>query len=200
MNTSIAPFIALLITVLASCTHSAAPSPTTETNFWPLTQGSSWTYEGISSYTLTVAGDSTINGTLYTKAAKSSGGYDLFRMSDGGMLYARESDGSEIPLLLNNAPLGKTWAYTRTVRGATLHYQHTVAEVQGIRTVNSTTYNNVVKIDVYEIEKPHNGEHSEHTEQQKKLVMSRYYAHSVGLIESDAGVWGKFYLTKYSIK
>lgn len=108
-----------------------------------------------------------------------------------------ESDGSEIPILLNEAPFGKTWTYKRTVRGAVVTYQHTVAELHGIRTVHDTTYNDVLRIDVHEVEDPHG---SEHGEPQKKLVMSRYYARSVGLIESDAGIWGKVYLTKYSIK
>lgn len=197
MNTYIAFALGAIIALCTSCSSSTAPLQQPEqAEFWPLAQGSSWTYGGISSYTLTVVGDSTINSRVYTKAARSTGGYDLFFMSEGGMLYVRERDGNEVPVLLNGAPFGKTWTYKRIVRGVAVTYEHVVAELNGIRTVHDTTYKDVQRIDVYEVE---DARDNAHHEPEKKLVMSRYYARAVGLIESDAGTWGKVYLTTYHL-
>lgn len=191
--------IVLVVMMLFSCSKEMSTeegAATSKCDYAPYTQGSSFTYLNVSTggdstqYTLTVNGDTTINGNVYRKLGDSS----VFMCSNctGGVYTQIASilsfDGysaSDLRLtyLKDFLPAGSSWADTIEVSTAGITtrglLQYTIIQKGTNKVVNGYDYTDVIGIQV----------DASATAASATLpvgtVAVNYYARGIGLIESD---------------
>ena len=195
----------LTATALASCSNSSSPSspdttPTQTNNtqtadtYFPLTEGSTWTYVGIKNYTQTASGDSTIGGKSWKKITNTAGGIAYARWVGNklmGINIAPIVATDEICGL--DITLGAQWTFDINASGATNHYIF-VDSLQGQSvTVLGKTYSNVIVLHL-----------SDYVNYAGNNFLATeglyYYAKGIGLVKADFGVNGAVELQSYSIK
>lgn len=177
-----------------SDTTQQTPNQATTDTYFPLTEGSTWTYVGIRSYTETALGDSTIGGKSWKKLTS-----DI-----GGVAYARWV-GSKL-MGINISPIiapdeicglditqGAQWTFDLNAGGADNHYIF-VDSLQGQSiSVLGKNYSDVIVVHL-----------SDYLTYAGSSFLATealyYYAKGVGLVLADFGPSGKLELQSYSIK
>lgn len=185
-------------TLLMACSkeisHDGTGFPTCE--YAPYTTGSSFSYIDVNltqdtiAYTLTVSGDTTINGSTY-KIVKDDSVFFCSNCKDGNYtqiasiltFQGYKADSLQLTYLKENAPLGSSWSDTVTVSNGTLTtkavLQHSITQKGITKTVNGKDYLDViaVKLDASAIvlDNP----------VPIGTISTSYYAKGIGLIEAD---------------
>jgi hypothetical protein len=180
----------------SSNNNNTISNVTDSTSYQPLTHASTWTYTGAASYTVTVLGDTTVNGKSYRIIYNSgASGTGLVR-KDGPIYYNFSPTG--VPISgeftgLNETP-GSTWGYDLTsTPGTVTHYTFTNAAQGLTHNVLGKTYTKVIDVRLdytYTFNGVPAGSGTGHY----------YYAQGIGLIEADLGALGGSQLVSYSIK
>lgn len=193
--------LALALT-FSGCSDDDNPVGGTNTvyhGYSPLSTGSTWTYDFTSNgqtrqYTITVTGDSTMNGLKYNKTSNSlaSEQVSLSRRA-GDTIYSMY--GSDEVTTLVEKPVGAAWSYTVPAPNNSLNRQEFSVEEIGLkRTVNGKEYTDVMRVHLNTV--------IIYAGQELQEMGSDYYfAKNIGLIEYDAtNFGGSSTLVSYSIK
>ncbi|MBV8254612.1 MAG: hypothetical protein JO154_18570 [Chitinophaga sp.] len=191
--------IGLCAFLLISCSKEMSTendSPSSSCSYAPYTQGSSFTYLNVNqsndstSYTLTVNGDTTINGNVYRKIGDDkvfmcSGCANGIYTQIASILSFEGYTASDLRLTYLNdfLPVGSSWTDTiaATNNGATSTavLQYTIMGKGGNRMVNGKGYTDVITIQTDASATVMN------TILPLGTISTSYYAKGVGLIETD---------------
>lgn len=191
----------ILACLISSCSKEESQeggsitTPATNCAYAPYTAGSTFSYINISNsdtsdYTLTVVGDTTINGATYKKVGNDS----VFLCSgcDNGVytqvanlltFQGYHANDLKLTYLKDNVPAGGSWQDTITVNNGTISttgiLEFTVTEKDISKTVNGKEYENViaVRMDAYAI--------ILNNPVPVGTISTSYYSKGVGLIEAD---------------
>ena len=149
--------LALALVVLIACsdekTNPVNNNNNTSTfggNYYPISIGSSWTYEskvnGISSdYTQTVIGDTNIAGVKYYKVETTGNpNIGLYRKNNDSLVWL-DVNGKEFKTLVVGVPHTK-WSNRYVESGSGIAYEYEVLDTGLTRTVGNTTYKDVIRV------------------------------------------------------
>ncbi|MBF9252551.1 hypothetical protein I2I11_04530 [Pontibacter sp. 172403-2] len=193
----------LAVGTLMSCGKEDDPeaAPGAELDYLPTTTGSTWTYGGISPYTLTVTGTtSVINGKTYHEMESKQGTSvnKSYVLKEKGVYTAVgmvPAVGSlEIAILKEETPVGEPWEQTTSINGIDTKMTLTIVEKNVSKTVEGKTYNNVINVKM-ETSYIFMGE-----DLGVGLTTHYYFSKGIGLILSDFGANGQVPLLTYNIK
>lgn len=182
----------------AACADSNPAAPNdlgnTQSSFYPRSKGSTWTYTGDFSYTVTILGDTTLDGKTWTMLNNSIGGIGLLLFENNGYYSATlDKRDALLHFLKENAPVGTKWSFDYMVTTTTSTYDLEIKGVGLTRVVEGHTYTDVI----------HVHQTTSMTFQGQKIPYNEgdyYYAKGVGFIESDLGaLGGKVRLASYTI-
>ncbi|MFM2360753.1 MAG: hypothetical protein RLY16_2746 [Bacteroidota bacterium] len=191
------PILALFasLTLVFSCKKAPTPAANADA-YMNVSPNSSWNYREtnlatttITNYTITsTSRDTVINSRSYHIFNNSNGNKAQYYLISGNEYYefreiVNNSGGNKAELLYlkNNVSAGTTWQQNLTMNVSGLDVPvsiaYTLAETNGTRTVNGTTYNNVIKV---------NATISSSLVPAAQLTsdIQNYYAPGVGNIES----------------
>lgn len=188
---TIVPFAAIVMLalgMLGGCSKDD-PTPTGPEGsagpLMPLTDSSTWSYSGRSTYTLTVTGDSTIAGTKWKVMRHSIDGILLMR-KDSLDYYAYDPIGAKSVQVLRDADSGTTWMYEKTNAAFTpARYEYRMMERNMTLTVNSKEYKNVVHVHLDK-----SGFNTLDNTWHVTSTSDQYYARGTGLVREDFGSLG----------
>jgi len=191
--------IMLCVLMLISCSKEMSTEEgevNSKCDYAPYTQGSTFTYLNVSTggdstqYTLTVNGDTTINGNVYRKLGDSTA-FMCSNCTDGvytqiaSILSFDGYTASDLRLtyLKDFLPAGSTWSDTITVSAGGIStralLQYTIVQKGSNKVVNGHDYTDVIGIQI----------DASATTASATLpvgtVAVNYYARGIGLIESD---------------
>lgn len=162
MKTKLFITLALFVTVFAACKkdkNDTTPEPgTPETDYQPLTAGSTWQYNSSTSgaYTETATNnDSTIEGETYRAVDNSENGRRYIN-KNGGVYkaygYVQEIDQYLKMTYLKDAAAGATWQesvnYTYSGFTVPVTFQYIIVSRDSDKIVNNVTYKNVIAVDI----------------------------------------------------
>ncbi len=198
-------FLSLIIIVSAltfnACKDSSSDTVPVSTagQYLNLNAGSTWEYstDGSANTAVVTVIDST--KLAFTKNYKvfhsatlgtTSSNYYTYKNGNYYLLIAKTAGGyEELVYLKDSSEVGKKWSATVSPSGTAVVYNYEVKENGLTKTINSTTYTNVVHL---KLTVPISG-----------YMADAYYAPKVGLIKSDAvnsGVTSITELKSYSLK
>lgn len=184
----------LLIACSKEMSNDGTGFPTCD--YSPYTTGTSFSYIDVNktqdtiSYTLTVSGDTSINGTSY-KIVGDDSVFFCSSCKDG--IYTQiasiltfqgyKADSLKLTYLKENAPLGGSWSDTVTVSNGNLTtkavLQHTITQKGATKTVNGKNYLDVIAVKLDASAIVLNNPVAIGT------ISTSYYAKGIGLIEAD---------------
>ncbi|NIG52354.1 hypothetical protein [Chitinophaga sp. Cy-1792] len=184
--------------------------PSSKCEYAPYTQGSAFTYLNINqsqdstTYTLTVNGDTTINGNNYRKLGDDSvfmcsGCTDGTYTQVASLLSFDGYTASDLRItyLKDFLPLGSTWSDTINVTNngisTTAYLQYTITEKGTSRVVNGIAFTDVIAVQMDASASVLSSTMPIGT------LSTSYYARGVGLIEADQAQ-DTTRLIKYNIK
>lgn len=191
--------IALIaIVALAGCGKDtpASPNGTNSSEYYPLTKGSTWTYTGRSNYTMTVLGDTTVNGTTWTRLSNSLTGLTTFARKSGTTYYNVDSLGGTERIMLKDEAVGSTWSFEVLGPNFTPNKQEfAIAETGITKTVGGHEYKDVMRVHLitYVFNSVTN-------DWSLATTSDLYFSKGVGPIYYDYGALGAISLASYSIK
>jgi hypothetical protein len=184
----------LLIACSKEMSHEGTGFPTCD--YAPYTTGSSFSYIDVTqtrdttAYTLTVSGDTTINGATY-KIVGDDSVFFCSSCKDG--IYTQiasiltfqgyKADSLQLTYLKETAPMGSSWSDTVTISNGALTskaiLQHTITQKGVTKTVNGKNYLDViaVKLDAFAIVL--------NNPVPIGTISTSYYAKGIGLVEAD---------------
>lgn len=190
----------------STCTFSVtAVAAVVNTDYFPLTQNSWWSYDSDytspdslykkSTYQSTFAGNSyrkfdiddnttPYDSTFYRKSGNDY--YNRLPVDTFTSYYFDVLQYGEILFLKENAAAGTTWnsaAFSGAISGipALIRYNFTITSVNGTLTVNGVTYSNVIKVDSKSQESFDSG-----ATYSDDIGMESWYAKGIGLIKFHA--------------
>jgi hypothetical protein len=191
----------ILAIIIFSCSKEKSQegdsitTPAAGCDYAPYTTGSSFSYINISNndtsdYTLTVTGDTTINGTTYKKVGNDSV-FICSACEDGvytqvaNLLTFQGYKANDLKLtyLKDNVPAGANWRDTITVSNGSVSttgvLEFTITEKDVKKTVNGKEYENViaVRMDAFAIVL--------NNPVPVGTISTSYYGKGIGLIEAD---------------
>ncbi len=191
--------ISLCAFLLFSCSKEMSTetdSPNNSCSYAPYSQGSSFTYLSVNqskdstTYTLTVNGDTTINGNVYRKIGDDkvfmcSGCTNGVYTQIASILSFDGYKAADLRLTYLNdfLPVGSSWTDTISVKNdsttSTAVLQYTIMEKGGNRMVNGKGYTDVITVQTDASATVMN------TLLPLGTISTNYYAKGIGLIESD---------------
>ncbi len=189
MKTKILAGLSFLL-VLGACQKDTPATDgggtTPETDYQPVTPGSTWQYSSTSSgnYSETaVAGDTTIEGEKYYFLDNSNDGRRYINKSANVYKtygYVKQIDQYVNITYLKDAAVGTTWKSTVTYNAIPVDFNFMLVSRDGTKTVNGKEYQNVIAVD-YTItaDNPLLGG------RQTLATGHRFYAKGVGSISSS---------------
>jgi hypothetical protein len=194
----------LVVGTLASCSSTTTgpnntidpaqtPNQATSDTYYPLTEGSTWTYTGVQNYTQTATGDSTIGGKSWKRLINTAGGVAYARWVGNllkGINISPAVNTDEIAAL--DITPGAQWTFDITSTGIPTHYVFTDSLQGQSITVLGKKYDDVIVVHLV-----YGFSFGGITQ---SLEGSYYYAKNVGLVEADLGPAGSIMLQSYSIK
>jgi hypothetical protein len=186
----------LLISCSKEMSREGDLPPANTCDYSPYTTGSSFSYRNVNrskdtvNYTLTVSGDTTINGNVYKKVTNDSV-FTCSNCKDG--IYTQvasiptfqgyKADDLQLTYLKDNVPVGTTWSDTISVSngGVTSSgiLQFTVTQKDITKTVNGQDYAQVIAVKMDAFALVLNNPVAVGT------ISTSYYGKGVGLIEAD---------------
>ncbi|HEY4197855.1 MAG TPA: hypothetical protein VGM63_20080 [Mucilaginibacter sp.] len=207
--------IAVGAVLMAGCKSKNDPTPASSNSYFPVTSGSTWTYNDVAggntnTLTITMTGaTSVINGKTYYVASSNSS----VRGTSTGDYYAANHDyairatnaaaGVTVELQLgdDSKAVGYSWTTSPTDNGTVSGFPartvNTVKEVNVTKTVNGKSFTNVIHTQValqYDL-----GSGFQNT-----AVYDIYLAKGVGMIELDTSINGSASetetITSYTVK
>ncbi len=183
-------FICLLF--LVSCKSGTEPGP--NYNFFPLTVGSFWDYNGDAKYTQTVIGDTNVAGNTYAIVQQSNNDSIYYYRKDGNTIYILQRDTLNIMRdckYVDPVP-GASGGYATLTKGRTTLVTYTNLRQNFTDTVHGMIFPNVLLEHIrYEILFP--GTNSLVSE------ADYYFADGVGLID-EVGSFSTEELINFKIK
>jgi hypothetical protein len=146
--------VTLSVLFLASCSKDQDPQPAvSNTDYFPNTTGSTWTYTGIFDAEMVVTGEtSEFDSEIYyeiesTNTAGSSSSY-LFK--NNGHYYMRGfvSDAADLNLLVlkDNVNEAATWEQTISANGLNTIFRYTLTDKNIEEVIDGTTFENVIVV------------------------------------------------------
>lgn len=178
-----------------STPDGGSPSSTDKT-YYPLTQGSTWTYEtatflGSGTSTETIKGDTVINGKKYVKIvdAEDAEDIDYARRSNDTLFSLNEDMETETIMAIER--VGASWTIQENEDGNTSTSTFTVTEKGVNRSVLNKTYSDVLHI--------HTVGYMTIEGESDTLTADTYLAKGVGMIENSS-MLGTIRLKSYNIK
>ncbi|SKA16778.1 hypothetical protein SAMN04488128_1021273 [Chitinophaga eiseniae] len=185
---------ALLIACSKEMSHDGTGFPTCD--YAPYTTGSSFSYIDVNltqdtlAYTLTVSGDTTVNGNTYKMVGDDS---VFFCSSCKDGIYTQiasiftfqgyKADSLQLTYLKETAAMGSSWSDTVTISNGTLTtkavLQHTIVQKGVTKTVNGKNYPDVIAVKLDASAIVLNNPVTIGT------ISTSYYAKGIGLIEAD---------------
>jgi hypothetical protein len=133
--------------------QTTTPNTPTGTNYFPMTQGSHWTYEITADFgdtvltsteTKTISGDSTVNGKKYFQVNSSDSEYPEFIRRSGDTVFTLSEEG--IDEIMSIERKGASWERTFSSEGLRTTVTFTVLEKGINRSVMGKTYNDVLHV------------------------------------------------------
>ncbi len=207
--------IAIGAVLMAGCKSKNDPKPGSD-SYFPVTSGSTWTYNdavvggstGTLAITMTGATSVINNKTYYVASSNSStrGTTTGYYYSANHVYAVRATNAAaavtiELQLGDDSKAVGDTWTTTPTdngtVSGFPARMVSTVKEVNVSKVVNGKTFNNVIHTQV-------DLQYNLGSGFQSTSVYDIYLAKGVGMIENDTSIGGAAYetetLTSYTVK
>lgn len=198
--------LCLVIGALVSCSEKEdepEPASAAEQDYLPTTTGTSWTYGGMSPYTLTVTGNmKVINGKSYHEMEQktTSASYKSYVLKENGvytaigMVPGSGMDELEITNLKEEAPIGISWEQTNTINYVDTKMSCMIMEKGASKTVQGKTFKDVINVKMV----------TTFTFMGQEVIPAvtthYYFSKGVGLILTDAGAMGQVPLLTYDIK
>lgn len=177
--------------------ETTSPNTPAGANYFPMTQGSSWTYEvtnifvpgSVDTDTKTIAGDTTVNGKKYFRVnSTDSGTSDFIRRSNDTIFTLSEEGTDEIMAIERK---GATWTKTFTDDEASTTVVFTVVDKGIGHTVSGKSYSDVLHV---------RGEGSLVVEDETiEMEFNGYFAKGVGPVEESTPL-GSSKLKSHTIK
>ncbi|PSL49241.1 hypothetical protein CLV51_101571 [Chitinophaga niastensis] len=187
---------ALLFSCSKEMSRAGDTPPVSTCDYAPYTTGSSFSYMNVNrskdtvKYTLTVSGDTTINGNVYKKVTNDSV-FTCSNCKDG--IYTQvasiltfqgyRADDLQLTYLKDNVPAGTTWSDTISVTNGGITssgiLEFTVTQKDITKTVNGKDYTQVIAVRMDAFALLLNNPVSVGT------ISTSYYGKGVGLIEAD---------------
>lgn len=195
--------LCLLLGTFVSCSKETDPKPasTAEQDYLPTSAGSTWTYGGITPYTLTVTGKrEVINGRTFHEMETTQGttkNRSLLLKEKGvytGIGFQPGMGNVEIAILKEETPVGKPWEQTNTINGIETKMTFSIVEKGVSKTVEGKTFKNVINVKM-ETAVVFMG-----VEIDSGVSANYYFSKGVGLILSDFGARGQVPLLTYDVK
>lgn len=189
---------------ISTCTFSVICVSTPNTDYFPLTANSWWTYDSDvtapDSLFKRNAGQSTLAGNTYRRFDYGAGAtgvsvhdstyyrksgsdyYNYINVDTFSSFYFDVMQHGEILFLKESSPVGTTWessVFSGTVSGIAkqLKYSFTIATVNSSLTVNGVTYTNVIQVNWKSMENTNGAGYVD------QVLYQSYYAKGIGLIK-----------------
>ncbi|HYM20564.1 MAG TPA: hypothetical protein VEW28_06120 [Candidatus Kapabacteria bacterium] len=191
--------------VIASCSSSTSPSSAnnnssgdtpfqnTGDSYYPLTEGSTWTYVGAQNYTVTATGDSTGGGITWRRLVASTGASAFARWNGNQLKGINIAPVALAELEVLDITPGAMWSFDININGGDTHYAYKDS-LQGLtKTIQGKTYS-----DVIELRMVYSTNYGGIT--LLSDTATYFYAKGVGMIEANIGAIGTIDLQSYSIK
>jgi hypothetical protein len=131
--------------------ETTSPNTPAATNYFPMTQGSSWTYEVTSMFsdsaqteTKTITGDTTVNGKKYVRinSTEEESTSEFMRRSNDTIFAL--NDGTDDIVAIERK--GATWSKTYTEDGVSSTVTFTTKDKGISRTLSGKTYSDVLHV------------------------------------------------------
>ncbi|HYF03096.1 MAG TPA: hypothetical protein VEC36_06960 [Patescibacteria group bacterium] len=200
MKKLLKPAILAGMLLLGSCDDETATNPTPQNavNYFPLTYGSTWTYElttdGVSSTTKdSITGDTLINGRSYVNILSYTAGttpysYTESYRKNGDTIFIRHENTDLITLIGRS---GSMWRETITADNYENKTTYSVVHSGVTHTVEGTTYSDAIHVKKIQVITT--------TGVRDTLRSDIYFAKNVGLIEQVLPS-GTLRLKNYTVK
>jgi hypothetical protein len=208
--------IAIGAVLMAGCKSKNDPKPASSDSYFPVTSGSTWTYNdavvggGIGTLAITMTGSTSIinNKTYYVASSNSSvrGTTNGYYYSANHVYAIRATNASagvtiELQLGDDSKAVGDSWTTAPTDNGTVSGFPartvNLVKEVNVSKVVNGKTFTNVIHTQV-------DLQYNLGSGFQSTAKYDIYLAKGVGMIETDTSIGGAAYeaetITSYTVK
>ncbi|MEO1054054.1 MAG: hypothetical protein AAFX87_25680 [Bacteroidota bacterium] len=187
--------------IMASC-GSEESLMVVNGDYFPTTEGSVWTYNGVSNFSVEMTGNevsfsgitfreinTTLNGQAASGYVRKEGGDYVLR----GVLPGIPTD-ANLTVLKANEEVGSTWSEELSVNGFDTEFRFTIEEIGTSEVVIGKLFKNVIKVrmDAF-IDIDFLGS--------ANLAESQdiYFAENVGIIRIDQGVFGRSDIREFDV-
>ena len=139
------------VILLVSCSDEELSPIVSNADYFPNTPGSSWSYKGIFSTSMTVTGETVkLDGKSFFEIESSNSSNPTYLSKRNGEYYLRgfvQGVGDQNLLVLkDNLGVGSTWNQSITLNGLDNIFNYTLIEKEITETINDVTYSNVIVV------------------------------------------------------